>query len=222
MQLISIQVGKPQTMPLPGQDAKTWRSAIFKRSVEGRVYLAETNLDGDKQAATRVHGGPNKAVCCFASEHYPYWQDATGKGEAFGYGAFGENFTFAGLLEQTVCIGDIYAIGDAVVQVSQPRQPCINLVRKWGIDAMPQRMIEADQTGFYVRVLQTGLVGAGDAVTLKERVYSDLTVVVANAAMYRKEGRQPLAVRLAELPELAEEWRRVFRKRLPKMPLPFA
>ncbi len=216
MQLISIQVGKPQTMPLPGQDEKTWRSAIYKKSVEGRVYLAETNLDGDKQAATRVHGGPNKAVCCFASEHYPYWQKATGKGAAFRYGAFGENFTLAGLLESNVCIGDIYAVGDAVIQVSQPRQPCINLVRKWGIDDMPERMVASDQTGFYVRVVQTGLVGAGDAVELKEQLYPDLTIVTSNAAMYRKEGGQTLAARLAELPELAEEWRRVFRKRLPE------
>jgi len=215
MQLVSIQVGKPQTLPLPGENEKTWRSAIYKASVSGRVYLGATNLDGDKQAATRVHGGPDKAVCCFASEHYPYWQEATGKGEAFAHGAFGENFTFAGLLEANVCIGDVYEVGEAIIQVSQPRQPCINLVRKWGVSEMIEQMIETDQTGFYLRVLQTGFVSAGDTVTLQKRLYPELTVVAANAAMYRKEGGQTLAARLAELPELAESWRKVFRKRLP-------
>lgn len=214
MRLVSIQVGKPQTMPLPDDaEGKTWRSAIFKASVEGRVWLGETNLDGDKQAATRIHGGPNKAVCCFASEHYPYWQEATGLGEQFAYGAFGENFTLEGMLEQAVCIGDIYAVGEAMVQVSQPRQPCINLVRKWGREEMPERMMATDQTGFYLRVLQTGMVGAGDEIMLQKRLHPDLTIAAMNAAKYRRAGGKAMVARLAELPELAEEWRKGFRRR---------
>ena len=214
MELVSIQVGKPQILPLPGEGEKTWRSAIYKASVSGRVYLGAANLDGDKQAATRFHGGPDKVVCCFPSEHYPYWKEATGKGEAFAYGAFGENFTLRGMLEASVCIGDIYEVGEAIVQVSQPRQPCINLVRKWGVSDMIEKMIDADHTGFYLRVLQTGFVGAGDTVTLQKCLYPELTVAAVNAAMYRKEGGQTLAARLAELPEHAESWRKIFRKRL--------
>lgn len=216
MELVSIQVGKPQILPLPGEEEKTWRSAIYKATVTGRVYLGAINLDGDQQAATRIHGGPDKVVCCFASEHYPHWQEATGKGEAFAYGAFGENFTLKGMLESNVCVGDIYEVGEAVVQVSQPRQPCINLVRKWGMSEMIAKMKETAQTGFYLRVLQTGFVGAGNTVTLQKRLYPELTIVVTNAAMYRREGGQTPAARLAELPELAESWRKVFRNRLPK------
>lgn len=209
--LVSLQVGTPRRMDWQG---KPWRSAIYKAPVRERLFLGETNLAGDRQANTLYHGGPDKAVCCFASEHYPYWREALGVGEAFGYGAFGENFTLAGLTEEAVCIGDVFAVGMARVQVSQPRQPCVNLARKWACEAMPERMIKRGQTGFYLRVLQPGEVGVGDMLTLLERPYPHVSITTANAARYTHAGGADMEALLAALPALSESWRRTFRQRL--------
>ena len=183
--LISLQVGQPQALET---DGAKWRSAIYKAPVAERLFLGETNLTGDRQANLKFHGGPDKAVCAFPAEHFPLWQAETGAGETFGYGAFGENFTLTGMVESQVCIGDIYAVGTAKVQVSQPRQPCVNLARKWNYPPFPERLIEAGQTGYYLRVIEPGEVGAGDPVALLERPHPEITIEFTNAAKYRKEG----------------------------------
>ncbi|HZO90396.1 MAG TPA: MOSC domain-containing protein [Chthonomonadaceae bacterium] len=209
--LLSVQVGRPRTMEWEGQ---TWTSDIYKAPVSERLFLDRTNLNGDKQANTRHHGGPDKAVCCFSIEHYPFWREELGRGEDFTFGAFGENFTLAGMTEERVCIGDVYAVGTARVQVSQPRQPCINLARKWGHEEMPRRMQQLGHSGFYLRVLQTGEVGTGDAFALLERPNPQITVAVVNAAIYNKAGGPEMAKRLATLSELARSCRWIFVRRL--------
>lgn len=193
-----------------------WRSAIYKNPVSERLFLAPTNLAGDRQANTRYHGGPDKAVCCFAVEHYPYWRETLKVGESFAYGAFGENFTLVGLTEDQVCIGDIYAVGTTRVQVSQPRQPCVNLARKWRCKDMPQRMIDLGHTGFYLRVLETGEVGAGDMLALLERPHSQLSITAINNAFYHHPGGADMDAVLAALPELSEVMRNYFRRRMTK------
>ena len=208
--LVSLQIGQPKALETAGTK---WRSAIYKTPVSKRIFLGETNLTGDRQANLKFHGGPDKAVCAFPAEHFPHWRTELGIGEMFGYGAFGENFTLAGMDESQVCIGDIYAVGAAKVQVSQPRQPCINLARKWNYPPFPERLIEAGHTGYYLRVLEAGEVGAGDALTLLERPNPEITIAFTNAAKYRKEGGAKRARLLAELSELAEDWRGPFRKR---------
>src|SRR5688572_23753343 len=141
--LLSVQVGQPRTMPL---EDGTWRSAIYKSPVAGRVALDIINLAGDKQVS-RFHGGRDEAVCCFPAEHYPFWHATLNRSEAeFGYGAFGENFTLTGMTETEVCVGDVYAVGTAKVQICLPRMPCINLVRKWGYDEMPTLMEARNET----------------------------------------------------------------------------
>jgi len=209
--LLSVQVGKPRTLDFEGLE---WRSAIYKEPVEARLFLDRRNLEGDKQANTRYHGGPDKAVCCFPAEHYPFWREALCQTEeTFRYGAFGENFTLAGLTEEHACIGDIYAVGTARVQITQPRQPCINLARKWNTPELPARMIDLGHSGFYLRVLQAGEVGAGDALLLIERPHPEITVAVANNAKYRREGGLARAKFLAAMPEFSASWRRSFRTR---------
>jgi MOSC domain-containing protein YiiM len=215
--LLSVQVGRPQTMKRKGG---TWTSAIFKSQVTGRLKLERTNLDGDQQTNLKHHGGPDKAVCCFPMEHYPYWRDEFGLGDAFVYGAFGENFTIEGLLEEAVCIGDTYEVGGARVQVSQARIPCVNLVHKWGRKEMPDRMMELGHTGYYLRVVQTGEVGAGDWLTLLERPQPEITVALLNRAMYQHEGSPELWRRLTTLPELAPSGRRALRYLLKMKPEP--
>ena len=213
--LVSLQVGQPQALET---DGAKWRSAIYKTPVAGRVLLGETNLSGDKQANLKYHGGPDKAVCAFPAEHFSQWQAELGLGEEFGYGAFGENFTLSGMDEANVCIGDIYVVGTAKVQVSQPRQPCINLARKWNYSVFPERLVEMGHTGYYLRVLQPGEVGAGDSVILLERPNPEITIQFTNSAKYRKVGGVERARLLAALPELAEEWRRPFRNRKGVLP----
>ncbi len=209
--LISLQVGTPRQLDFHG---KAWESAIFKAPVQGRVRLERANLNGDQQYNLKFHGGPDKVVCCFAAEHYPYWQTTFGMGDTFTYGAFGENFTLSGLPETDVCIGDVYAVGAAQVQVSQPRQPCINVARKWDRKDMPRRMEELGYTGYYLRVMQTGEVGAGDELRLVERPCPGITVHRLNRAMYQNESTPQQDEYFARLPQLASSIRRLFQRRV--------
>src|SRR5437764_847060 len=129
-QIVSLQVGQPQARVSAVKDGEeaVWTSAIFKEPVATRLRLELMQLDGDGQADLKHHGGKDKAVCCYAAEHYPSWYEALGKDAGtFGFGAFGENFTLAGMTEESVCIGDVYVVGTARVQISQPRIPCYKL-----------------------------------------------------------------------------------------------
>ncbi len=138
----------------------------------------------------------------------------TGAGRrAFPYGAFGENFTLAGLPEDDVCIGDIYAVGTARVQISQPRMPCYKLGRTWERPEFPNDVKDSGQTGYYLRVLEPGEVGPGDTLTLLERPLPEWTVARINDAMYVRKDDDDLADELGRLPLLAEAWRSPFRRR---------
>src|SRR5439155_2561092 len=131
--LISIQVGLPTIHGEPGAEDpldQPWRTGFFKTPVAGPVHLGRTNLAGDGQANLRVHGGPDKAVLGYAASHYPLWRQELQKAD-LPYGAFAENFTITVLDESRVCLGDVYAIGNARVEVSQPRQPCANITHRW-------------------------------------------------------------------------------------------
>jgi len=211
LRLLSVQVGRPRTRDWQGE---AWTTAIFKEPVHARVFLDSKNLEGDEQANKKHHGGKDKAVCCFPVEHYAFWREELGLGAAFAYGAFGENFTLAGMPEDRVCIGDIYAVGTARVQVCQPRMPCINLARKWNCETMPKRMEQLGHSGYYLRVLQTGEVGAGDTLTLLERPQPDITIAFVNDALFRKAGGRERDTLLASLPELSRDCRWIFQRRL--------
>lgn len=214
--IVSVQIGRPGmhvSCLEDGQDAE-WVSSIWKAPVAGRLRLGRTDLAGNGQADLKNHGGPDKAVCCYAAEHYPEWRSWLSKSdEEFGCGAFGENFTLAGLTEETVCVGDIYNVGAAVVQVSQPRMPCWKVGRRWERPEMPLEMTASGRTGFYLRVLAEGEVGAGDALSLAERPSPEWTVARVNEALYIRKDDAALAGQLAHLPTLAEAWRRQFRRR---------
>ena len=216
MQLISLQVGLPRerlSAVADGNEA-AWVSGIWKAPVAGRVRLARENLDGDRQADLKNHGGPDKAVCCYASAHYPAWRAALGMTpNEFPFGAFGENWTLGGLTEHSVCIGDIYQVGTARVQLSQPRMPCWKLGRRWERPGLPLEVQTSGRTGWYLRVLEPGEVGAGDSVTLMERPLPEWTIARINQAMYVEKTDTALAEELSRLPLLAEAWRRPFRRR---------
>lgn len=158
MKLVSVQVGRPRKVWWHGKPVST---GIYKEPVTGRIMLHRFNLDGDQQADLTVHGGPEKAVYVYPSEHYPLWR-AELPDMQLPYGMFGENFTTEGLDETSVCIGDQFRIGEAVVEVTQPRMPCYKLGIRFGRPDMPKRFHASGRCGFYLAVLWEGEVGEGD------------------------------------------------------------
>jgi MOSC domain-containing protein YiiM len=203
--LVSIQVGRPSSRPHPDGP---WLSSIYKRTVNGPVRLDPLNLEGDEQADLNVHGGPDKAVCVYSADHFAYWQAVLGRPD-LGAGAFGENFTVSGLDETTVCLGDVFAVGTVLVEVSQPRGPCWKLGRKWDRLDLPKLVLKAGKTGWYFRVKQPGKVAAGEDIRLVDRPYAPWTIVEVNRVAYATTSREMLAARreLASCPALAESWR---------------
>lgn len=206
--LASIQVGQPREMTDEGwPDLRTgpWVSAIIKERVDGPAFLSKTNLAGDKQGNPAVHGGPDKAVLGYGAGHYPLW--LADLGIEMPHGAFGENMTIEGLDEETVCIGDVYQIGDAVVQVSSPRSPCWKIARRWGIKTLTATVDKTGRTGWYHRVLTEGNIQAGDEVKLLERPTPDWTVMRATRVMQNRRRDIATATELARLPALADAWK---------------
>lgn len=189
----------------PDLSTGPWVSAIIKEPVTGAAFLSKTNLAGDAQANTIAHGGVDKAVLAYSAGHYPAWRHELGIG--MSHGAFGENLTIEGLSEESVCIGDIYLVGGATVQVSQPRVPCWKLARRWGIRTLTATVDETGRTGWYHRVLAEGNIQAGDAVRLLERPLPDWTVMRATRVMQNRRRDLPAATALARLEPLAQAWK---------------
>ena len=199
---MSVNVGRPGTIPWRGHQVKT---SIFKAPVEGPVWLGEENLEGDEQADLRVHGGPDKAVCCYAREHIPRLEELVGK-ELPG-GAFGENLSLEGILDDEVHIGDVYDLGEARVEVSQPRGPCFKLAAGWGSRRLQQVLAREGISGWYFRVLRTGVVQQGDDLVLRERP-GIVTVHDVMAVTYGDERENTrLLRRVLAAPALSEDWR---------------
>lgn len=207
--LLSLQVGLPQPLPYAG---KTVQSGFVKHSVQDRTWLNRDGLAGDEQADLKNHGGPNKAVCVYPSEHYPYWAEHLAR--ELPVATFGENFTTQGLVESDVHIGDIFEVGGAVVQISQPRQPCFKLAARHNLPKLALWVQETGLTGFYFRCLEVGWVSPGEAITLVERNARSVTVAEANRVMHHDKGDIGGIERLLATPELSDNWRETFEKRL--------
>jgi MOSC domain-containing protein YiiM len=206
--LLSIQVGLPKERGTEGAAEKMdrpWKSAIFKEPVDGPLWLGRTNLAGDRQANLQVHGGPDKAVLAYSADHYPGWRIELERPD-LAHGSFGENFTIAGLTEATVCIGDTYRIGEALVQVTQPRQPCWKLERRLKRDDMITRVEATDRSGWYFRVLAEANVEAGLPVALVERPYPQWPIARAASVMRGRKDDPATAAQLAACPALATSW----------------
>ena len=209
MKLLSIQTSAIQEITAQGTEAwwdRAWSTGFYKQPVTEPLWLGYEGLKGDQQADRRYHGGSEKAVCVYASEHYPYWQEKLGQVEMLN-GAFGENFTTAGSLEHEVSIGDVYALGEARLQVSQPRQPCWKLARRWRVKDLTAQMERTGFTGFYFRVLQHGKVHAGAEFTLMERPFPNWTIALANEIMHHRRADKDAARELAECPLLSASWK---------------
>lgn len=171
MKLLSVNVGRPRSIEARG---RTVRTAIFKEPVLFRVRVGRTNVEGDRQADLRVHGGPDKAVYAYDLSGYEHWRKALSR--ELPYGQFGENLTVEGMPETAVRIDDVYRVGGALLQVSQPRSPCYKLALRMEMPGFLKLFLESGRTGFYLRVLEEGEIGARDAIELVSRDSKAATV----------------------------------------------
>ena len=204
--LISVQVGIPRTVLRDGQEVST---GIFKSPVAKRLRLRALNLEGDQQADLSVHGGQDKAVYAYPSEHYPFWNKEL-PGVDLPWGVLGENFTTAGLLESDVCLGDRFTIGTAEVVVTQPRIPCFKLNLKFDRDDMIKRFLASRRTGFYLRVLREGEVGAGDEIIRVHQDENRVSVSDALKAYLHEPDSGELLQRALRVKYLSAAWREEF------------
>lgn len=213
--IISLQVGKPKSMgssEFPDPMDQVWRTGFYKEPTTQSIWLDQLNLAGDGQADLENHGGVEKAVNVYPIEHYPYWTQTSAL-QDLTPGAFGENFTTEGLLERDVCIGDIFEIGESLVQVSQPRQPCWKLARRWRMKDLALRVQETGRTGWYFRVLREGHVQAGNPLILMGRPHPNWTVSSANMVMHHQTNDRQAAKDLADCNYLSSRWREKLKRR---------
>lgn len=212
MKLISVNVSKPRDVAYRG---KMVRTGIFKEPVKGRVWLRKLGLDGDGHGDPAVHGGVDKAVYAYPIEHYEHWRRELGRDE-LPFGQFGENFTVKGLLEEEVHIGDVFQIAGAQVQVTQPRVPCFKLGLKMECSTFPKHFLASERSGFYLRVVAEGDVGADDRI---ERIKIDsarLSVHEIHHLYYFDNLNRQGIERVLGVSALSDSWRESFEGFLDK------
>jgi len=210
MKLISVNVGLPREITVGG---KTLRTSIWKNSVQGRVHVSTLNLDGDQQSDLSVHGGVDKAVYLYPSEHYSYWRTQLPDIDLL-WGAFGENFTSEGILEDQIKIGDRIRVGSAEFMVTQPRMPCFKLAIRFNRRDMVKRFLASKRSGFYLAVIREGEVENGDAIEFTEKHETGVTITDIVNLYSIDSQNQELLRRATELPALPQSWKDYFRKRL--------
>lgn len=229
MKLVSLNVGLPREVPWHNTMVTT---GIFKQPVSGPVALRKLNLDGDRQADLRVHGGEYKAVYCYPVEHYACWKREL-PGRDLPLAIFGENFTTEGLLEESVHLGDRFAVGSAEVVVTQPRLPCYKLGVRFQSDEMVKRFLASARTGFYLAVTREAEVSAGDEIKLLSRDPSAVPVSEITrlfVAIHARDEANPTAKektfsdadatvihRALQVGAFPESWKSYLRDRLPKV-----
>jgi MOSC domain-containing protein YiiM len=212
MKIVSVNVGLPRELIWKGKPVTT---SIFKDPVEGRIKLRYLNLDGDRQSDLKVHGGVNKAVYAYPSEHYDHWRREL-PGVELPWGMFGENLTVEGLFEDELNIGDRLRIGSAELAVTQPRLPCYKLALKFSRDDILKRFLESGLTGFYFAVRKEGEVGAGDSIEILKRDANGLTVSDVTRLYLAKDDFETLqrALRVDALPD---SWKSYFEAEIEKL-----
>lgn len=213
MKLVSLNCGLPRQVVWHGMNVTT---GIYKDPIKGRVAVRKLNLDGDRQADLKVHGGADKAVYCYPVEHYDYWRSELPVRE-LSLGMFGENFTIDGLFEDAVNVGDRFSIGSAEVVVTQPRLPCYKLGIRFQSDDMVKRFLASRRTGFYLAVTREGEVGAGDEIRRVGRCANSVPLPwIARLYVTKKYSPEDVssvqhALTVSALPE---GWKQYFRERL--------
>ncbi|MCZ2258962.1 MOSC domain-containing protein [Sporosarcina sp. G11-34] len=194
---------------------REWESAIFKELIEEAVWVGTTKLDGDGQADLKNHGGPEKAVFAYPSEHYTFWCEEYGITD-MKQGGVGENFSMINVTEKDIAIGDTFEVGGAIVQVSQPRQPCWKPARRFKIKNLALLIEDTGRTGWYFRVLQEGFVEEGQKFKLIDRPVPEWTIEKCNRVMHIEKEDLEKSANLAKCEWLATNWKRTLTNRVEK------
>lgn len=213
MRLISLNVARPRLVLYNGSSVST---GIFKQPVSGPVSLCKLNLDGDRQADLSVHGGPDKAVYGYPSEHYEFWHNQFPDTD-LPWGMFGENLTTEGLDESELPLGDRLQLGSAILMVRQPRMPCFKLAIKFQRDDILERFLRSGRSGFYFSVEQEGTVAAEDSFHFLTRELQAITISEMNQLFVQDKYNRDLLEKAIASTALPESWRDYFAKRLPGM-----
>lgn len=182
--VVSVRVGRPRTLIDPGDTDKKprrWRTSFFREPVEGPVDVGPRGLAGDEVADKKYHGSPDQALLFYAAAHYPLWRQELGL-EEMDAGGFGENLTVDGATEAEICLGDRLRVGTALLEVTSPRFPCWKIDRRWGRKGITARVAETGRCGWYVRVLEPGVLRRLDPLLLVERPAPGETVALAARA----------------------------------------
>jgi MOSC domain-containing protein YiiM len=198
--LISVNVGRPRQVSV--RRGRPLMSAIGKAPVEGRIHVAGVNVEGDEQADLRVHGGPDKAVYAYSLEETRAWEQELGR--EIGPGGFGENLTLEGVDVSGARVGERWRIGTVLLETTEPRDPCFKLNLRMGDNRFGKRFLAAARPGAYLRILEEGELGAGDAVEVVRRPEHDVTMRLMMLAARVDRTRLP---ELLAAPDLTDEWR---------------
>src|SRR6202789_1501571 len=208
--LVSVNVGLPRDVTWNG---KTVRTAIWKSPVTRRRMVRKLDIDGDAQGDLAGHGGEKRAVFVYQMDSYYYWERFLSRND-FTFGQFGENFSVDGLLDSEVCIGDRYRIGDAVLEVTQPRVTCYRVGIRMSEPRMPALLVAHHRPGFYFRVLQEGGVGAGDEIVKIADGPEKITVADTDALLYLPGASREQLQRVLQIPALSKGWQGSFQAML--------
>lgn len=203
----SLNIGLPEKEIFYGKEVTT---GICKTSVSEALSLKKKGFEGDGVADLRHHGGSDKAVCVYSRDHYSYWEGILGT--ALSPAAFGENITVSNLSEDDVCIGDVFRLGTALVQVSQPRQPCKTLAARYGRSDMVKLVVKCGYTGFYFRVLEEGTVKKGDPILPAEEDLNKITISFANHIYHKDKKNCEGVKKVLAVKALSESWQKSFHE----------
>ncbi|QCU78207.1 MOSC domain-containing protein [Citricoccus sp. SGAir0253] len=210
--VVAVRAGPVRRQHWCGREVAT---AAVKHLLAGPVPLGVLGLPGDEQGDRRHHGGPDKALLAYAREDYAAWWT---EGREIPEGGFSENLTVTGWPGARVHAGDVFAIGEALVQVTQPRRPCRTLSDRWGMPDLVAEVQRTGRAGYYLRVLREGRIGAGDAMALVDRPGGSVSVAEIHRVMNVDRGDRVGIARVLASPELPAPWRAQLRRRLAGAP----
>lgn len=204
----TLAVGMPKE--LIDSKGRSMMTGIEKQKMQ-EVYLSAHGFHGDDVADKKHHGGPDRAVCLYPAEHYIQWEQELGN--PLPTAAFGENLTVTNMLEEDICIGDIYKIGDAVIQITQGRVPCSTIDKYTESNTLLKRMIETGYTGFLARVLEEGTIYANSNIELVEKHPAQVSVLYCNEVYFKNKDADAMK-HIRAVDALAEDWKQKLEKRI--------
>ncbi|WP_444958182.1 MOSC domain-containing protein [Microbulbifer sp. ZKSA002] len=215
MKLLSINVSKKVDYEYKG---KTVTTGIFKKPVQGKVFVGKNNLEGDEQADLKNHGGKDMAIYAFSNDHYPYWENLLGR-KGLKYGAFGENLTVEGLREENIFVGDQFRIGSCILEVSQPRIPCFKLSMALDNDAAAKILTSSFNCGVYLRVVKEGHIKEGDSICKIAEAPNSIDIRSMFRVFFDKQfpNTKQVLQTASQLQPLSKEWREKAVRRLSKL-----